>query len=82
MYTAIALPLPGPIMAIVVDKYHYTIPSFPIYFCMSQDPNFIFYSMILVLDILFALTIGLSFVLLWVVHKVYEPLAHMLESVL
>ena len=58
-------------MAIVVDKYRYTVPGFPIYFCMSQDPNFVFYSMILVLDILLALTIGLSFVMLWVVHKVY-----------
>ena len=74
-HTAVVFPLPGPILAIVVDKYRYIVSGLPNYSCMSQDSDFIFYSLVLVLDILLASSVCLSIVTLWVVHKVCEPLA-------
>ena len=69
-HPAIALPLPAPILALIYDKYQYVVTSFPSVSCLPYNSDFMFYSMVLILDILLALALCLFILLFWAVHKV------------
>ena len=80
-HAAILLPLPAPVLALMDDNYQYTISTFPVYICMSQDPDFVFYSMVLVIDILLGLGVCLFILMLWIVHKVHRiNLSHVISD--
>ena len=69
-HPAIVLPLPAPILALVYEKYQYVVINFDLYSCFPYNSNFVFYSVVLILDILLALGLCLFILLYWTIHKV------------
>ena len=69
---ALFLPVPAIVVILLVDEYEFIYVAFPPTLCHSKDVNVIYYSVILIINIVFFIGVPMLLYLLWTLHKVYE----------
>ena len=73
LFKALILPLPPVIVVLSNSNYQYTIPDFPPYFCLSASLNgVVFYSMVLIINLLLAAGVCLFIPIFYIIHKVSD----------
>ena len=77
--TGLLIPLPSVIVSLTVEGQGYVAIHFPPIFCAPNNSDLIFYSLIIILNIMLILGIPQLIVVAWILHKVC---AHLLPWVI
>ena len=64
------IPLPGVIATLTMEDYGYFIVSIPPLFCGPLNGDLVFYSMILLINIILVMGIPMLIIVTWLLHKV------------
>ena len=66
---ALFVPLPAVIVSLSVEEYHYKVLHFPPTICISSR-TMLFYSIIVIIDVLVAIGVYLLIIVFWIINKV------------
>ena len=67
-------PLPAIIVIFTRKEYEFAALGFPPTLCGSKDFNVAYYSLVLVINIIFIIGLPMLVYLLWILHKVRESM--------